>query len=271
MEPAGEESPVSGLEAFDRGPEGPEVPLARITDRFLAYILDALLFFIPCRLTLKLAPGLSEAKWHFLWVGLYTFYQAVLNSGGRAPLGKALLGLRVVTTDGEPLGFGRSLVRALGYIPSGAAFELGFVWAWAHPMRRGWHDLLAGTLVVETGERPAAFRALSSVLSVVVLLVLAGLTGRRMLFPPPTAAGRAALEELAWLGSLEEQHMARTGKYTDDPTQLARLAGGVGPFRERLSAVIRPDGFGLSVSDSGYVIVARAQDGSEVRFRGPRK
>lgn len=62
-------------------------------------------------------------------------------------LGMMLLGLRVVKADGEPPGVWRSVVRALGYWVS-AILMLGFIWIALDQRRQGFHDKLAGTVVV---------------------------------------------------------------------------------------------------------------------------
>ena len=62
--------------------------------------------------------------------------------------GKTLMGLRIVTTGGDPLTFGRAVRRVLGYILSTFVLFLGFVWILADDRRQGWHDKIAGTFVV---------------------------------------------------------------------------------------------------------------------------
>jgi uncharacterized RDD family membrane protein YckC len=68
---------------------------------------------------------------------------------GQTP-GKALMGLRVMRTDGQPLGLGRALLRYVGYWIAALPLFLGFLWVLGDPARRGWHDRLAGTCVVYT-------------------------------------------------------------------------------------------------------------------------
>lgn len=63
-------------------------------------------------------------------------------------VGKRVLGLRVVDAVGAPIGLGRAGLRMLGYMLSALPAYLGFAWVLLDPKRRGWHDLLAGTLVV---------------------------------------------------------------------------------------------------------------------------
>jgi uncharacterized RDD family membrane protein YckC len=63
-------------------------------------------------------------------------------------LGKWLLGLRVVGVSGEPLGVGRSAARALGYVVSATPFGLGFLSVALDPEHRGFHDIVADSLVI---------------------------------------------------------------------------------------------------------------------------
>jgi uncharacterized RDD family membrane protein YckC len=65
---------------------------------------------------------------------------------GRTP-GMMLLGLRVVTVDGDRPGARRSIIRAVGYWVS-AILLLGFAWIAVDRRSQGFHDKLAGTFVV---------------------------------------------------------------------------------------------------------------------------
>jgi uncharacterized RDD family membrane protein YckC len=76
----------------------------------------------------------------FYYVGFWT------NDG--QTMGKTIVGLKVIRTDGTQLSVGRALLRYLGYIVSASLFSIGFLWAAFDPKRQGWHDKLAGTLVV---------------------------------------------------------------------------------------------------------------------------
>ena len=63
-------------------------------------------------------------------------------------MGKTIVGLKVIRTDGTQLSVGRALLRYIGYVVSASLFSIGFLWAAFDPKRQGWHDKLAGTLVV---------------------------------------------------------------------------------------------------------------------------
>lgn len=62
-------------------------------------------------------------------------------------LGKRVMGLRIVRTNGERVKLGSALRRELGYVISGILF-VGFLWILFDNRRQGFHDKLAGTFVV---------------------------------------------------------------------------------------------------------------------------
>ncbi len=73
----------------------------------------------------------------------FTFFHGVK---GRTP-GKMLLGLQVLSTEGTPLGFGIAFLRSVGYMVS-SILCLGFIWAAFDRRKQGWHDKIAGTVVI---------------------------------------------------------------------------------------------------------------------------
>lgn len=80
-------------------------------------------------------------------------YFTILHSEHGQTIGKYLLGLEVCTLDGEPLSYSQALVRYLAYGFSFFFFGFGFLWVALNPGKRGWHDLLAGTMVVISNYR----------------------------------------------------------------------------------------------------------------------
>jgi uncharacterized RDD family membrane protein YckC len=80
----------------------------------------------------------------FLVFGYYIFFW---TSSGQT-LGKALMGVRVVSVSGRPLTFFQALFRFLLYPVSAMFFFLGFFWVLADNQRQGWHDNLARTYVI---------------------------------------------------------------------------------------------------------------------------
>jgi uncharacterized RDD family membrane protein YckC len=78
---------------------------------------------------------------------LFVYFTFFYSFGG-ATLGKYLMGLRVVRTDGRRLQPRQAALRALAYAPSSLALYLGFLAVLVDDRRRGWHDRIAGTVVI---------------------------------------------------------------------------------------------------------------------------
>ena len=66
---------------------------------------------------------------------------------GQTP-GKMLLGLRIVSLDGSRVTLWQALRRFVGYFLSALALYAGYWWVLIDNRRQGWHDKLAGTIVV---------------------------------------------------------------------------------------------------------------------------
>jgi uncharacterized RDD family membrane protein YckC len=63
--------------------------------------------------------------------------------------GKLVLGLRIVDADtGGTPPVSRLVIRYVGYLVSAIPLGLGYLWAIWDPRRQGWHDKMAGTLVI---------------------------------------------------------------------------------------------------------------------------
>jgi len=63
-------------------------------------------------------------------------------------VGGVVLGLKVVRLDGRPVTFAVALVRGLAAALSVIVMFLGFLWIAWDPDKQGWHDRIAGTVVV---------------------------------------------------------------------------------------------------------------------------
>jgi uncharacterized RDD family membrane protein YckC len=63
-------------------------------------------------------------------------------------IGGIVCGLCVVRMDDRPLDWPTAIVRALSCFLSLAVFGLGFIWIAFDDERQGWHDKIAGTVVV---------------------------------------------------------------------------------------------------------------------------
>ena len=128
----------------------PAPPLRRwaaaATDALLLFaahllVLTPFAFFAPDQfVVLQIAVALSPcACWAYLWWGW---------SRGQT-WGQRAWQVRVIADDGEPMTAARALKRALGYALVCLTLKIGLLPILFDPLRRGWHDRIARTLVVD--------------------------------------------------------------------------------------------------------------------------
>lgn len=78
----------------------------------------------------------------------------------QATPGKMALSLRVVDAKtGATLSFGQSIIRYLGYYVSTIPLLIGLIWVAFDKRKQGWHDKIAGTVVIRSRDHgPEAVR-----------------------------------------------------------------------------------------------------------------
>src|ERR1035437_9189803 len=113
----------------------PQGNIAAFSDRVVAFSTDVAIFSAGYLLSLKIIfPAFSiwsnphSNLWKGLWIALFLIYSAYSSCEGRRSLGKALLGLRVTDSQGEPLSLQAAIIRSVTYIVS-SIFNLGFLWS----------------------------------------------------------------------------------------------------------------------------------------------
>lgn len=151
-----------------------DIPKGGFWIRLVAYIFDNIFIFIGASiLTLMAAFGaglggilkgmdpeeMEEIAAVFSMVigiifgpAYFTFFTGLEGQ----TLGKRIMGLRVVSTTGERIGYGRALLRYLGYYISFIPFGLGFIMIGISKRKRGFHDIIAGTYVIRTKKWPCS-------------------------------------------------------------------------------------------------------------------
>ncbi len=68
---------------------------------------------------------------------------------GQTP-GMKMMNVKVVSDkDGGPITMGQAILRLIGFWVSGFVFYLGYLWIFIDKRRRGWFDLIAGTVVIK--------------------------------------------------------------------------------------------------------------------------
>ena len=114
----------------------PDLPRFERVDQIDPVTAGRLVAFVTVLVVLILAVTIAYFPW--FWA-----------RGGQTP-GMRPFSLYVVNDrDGGPITGSTALLRLLGFWVSGAVFSIGFIWILIDPRRRGWHDLIAGTLVVK--------------------------------------------------------------------------------------------------------------------------
>ena len=84
----------------------------------------------------------------FAWFSLVGGYFVLFHGMEGKTVGKWLFGLRVVGANQEPIKYSQAFVRWIGTLFC-VLFGTGFLWILLNREKRGWHDLLARTWVVQ--------------------------------------------------------------------------------------------------------------------------
>lgn len=153
----------------DASGSGAAYPVADLERRFYAFVVDRLLDFGVCAalavalwlLTDGESPALVAGVSLGVLAALWLVFAVSTGVAGTTP-GKAALKLRLVSEGtGEPVGVGKALVRSLVLAVSGLpTFGFGLAaLAWTavadtSGQRRGWHDLVAGSVVLDVRDVP---------------------------------------------------------------------------------------------------------------------
>jgi uncharacterized RDD family membrane protein YckC len=89
-----------------------------------------------------------------IFAGVAALYLTVAWAGTGRTRGGSLLGIRVVSTRGEPLGWLRAALRAVMYV----VFPLGLLWSVVSSRRRSLQDVLVRSVVVYDWHRDGGAR-----------------------------------------------------------------------------------------------------------------
>ena len=125
--------------------------------RFLAFLLDALIFGVPVNIVqgLIFGPAVYDpdnpayfGALLFSMLCAVFYYVGMLAYADGATLGKKIMKIKVVKKDGSPLTLKATFLRYLSYIVASLPLSLGLLWVLWDKEKRGWHDHLAGTKVV---------------------------------------------------------------------------------------------------------------------------
>lgn len=143
------------------------IPYAGFWIRFVALIIDnvivsvvSIVVSIVLGFVVGFLAGITGAAADFSQGGPLTYLIyliAILISVGYfvygwgmgSTPGQRFFRLAVVDAEtGRPIGFGRAGMRYFGYVISLLPCYIGLIWAAFDPKKQGWHDKIAGSVVV---------------------------------------------------------------------------------------------------------------------------
>lgn len=126
-------------------PEALAYPRAGFWERMGAAFLDVVLVGILMGMVSNLPGPLGHPPMVFL---VALAYFAGMWTWKSTTVGGVVLGLKVVRLDNQPVTFLVALVRGLSAAFSLVVLFLGFLWIAWDPEKQGWHDRIAGTVVI---------------------------------------------------------------------------------------------------------------------------
>ncbi|MGH2734729.1 MAG: RDD family protein [Actinomycetota bacterium] len=164
---------------------GPSGPRATFGQRLVAFLLDWVIVSVPLwLLSALLGASLFSFNFEFnentgelsstdvgvgagaitLWVlvslALTVGYYVYLEGGDSGQtIGKRAMGIRVLRSDGGPLGYGLATGRYFARFLSQFVCFLGYFWMLWDREKQTWHDKLCSTFVVPTSAYPVQPRS----------------------------------------------------------------------------------------------------------------
>lgn len=128
--------------------------LASVSSRLIAMIIDEVILLVLSIFIGTLTIGLPD--WAALVIGFtlnfFFHWYFWTRRNGQTP-GKYIVNIKVIKTDGSPISDMDCLMRVIGYMFSGLALGLGYLWAVFDPNAQTWHDKIAHTYVVKADKQ----------------------------------------------------------------------------------------------------------------------
>lgn len=131
-----------------------QIKYAGFWKRLAAYLVDCYIIWVICWIISLFGNLGTYLSLIILVVYLIGFWSLT----GQTP-GKAALGIKIVRPDGTDIGLGSAVLRFIGYIVSSIIFFIGFLVIGWHGQKRGLHDLIAATVVINV---PSVFSEMCS-------------------------------------------------------------------------------------------------------------
>ena len=141
--------------------KGTSLPLARFKERALAFLIDFAIAFAVFMAVPSVASSITSGIWGFLnfniilFLLLFWMYLTLLEGFSGQTLGKRLMGLTVVTTDGKKLFYDQTAVRNFG-VAFLLPVDLLLGWRLKDSRYIRYFDKFAGTTVIDLRRRSDA-------------------------------------------------------------------------------------------------------------------
>ena len=144
----------SWAEVADVNRKASQLPLASFKKRAYAFLVDfAIMFALSALLLLQTVFSLAAGNWTviltllFVALGIMWIYSTLLEGFSGQSIGKRVLGLKVVQTDGRKLSYDHAAVRNFGKVL--LPFDLLFGYWIKDPKFTRYFDKFAGTTVID--------------------------------------------------------------------------------------------------------------------------
>ena len=134
------------------------LPLASIEKRVIAFLIDFTLIF-AITLAITIIPQLFSlsgidlfggeiSNEIFITIGLLWLYSTLLEGFNGQSIGKRVIGLKVVRTDGKKMSYDHAAIRNFGKVLPLLPFDLLFGWRIKNKAFLRYFDKFAGTTVI---------------------------------------------------------------------------------------------------------------------------
>jgi uncharacterized RDD family membrane protein YckC len=149
-------TPTAWQAPNDEPGPAPGIAFASPGARLVAYIVDIIITFVVVVLLsivgialAVIVPILAIVPFIAVFLVSLLYFPYFWQKSGQTP-GMSMMKIKVVRdSDGGPITWGPAILRLIGYWVSALVFYIGYIWIFIDKRRRGWQDLIAGTVVID--------------------------------------------------------------------------------------------------------------------------
>lgn len=244
-----QESPYQSPTSNNEGAMVSEYAFAGFWKRFVAYIVDAILFLVLFSIVVGLLGGsmfsmMTDPEAAFAAAGIYLFYYPAWwlyfalmeSSSAQATIGKKVLGIKVTDRYGQPLSFAHATGRHVSAFVTQFTITIGYLMAGFTARKQALHDMIAGTLVVNkrygasqiktASENPGSGMSIGGVIAIVFFVLLIPVGGILAAIAIPAyhdytmrAQVAGAIAETTSIQSTIEEYAANSGYWPNNLEQ----------------------------------------------------